>query len=94
MKKINLGFIGLCCIIGLSGCGTTWVNLDKSKASTLNIQKALSKCQFEKKRKEANRYLAGSHSNNKNRNLHMEKLHKKTYGNAIQCMKNEGLIKP
>lgn len=92
MKKVNIVIISLS-IIGLTGCGSSWVNLDNSKVSKNTINSALIKCQFEKKRKEANRYLAGSHSKNEDINKRMKQLHEQTYKSALNCMKNEGLKK-
>ena len=49
MKKLNLGIVSLSIIIGLTGCGSTWVNLDNSKASDLKVETAKTKCKYDDK---------------------------------------------
>jgi hypothetical protein len=45
MKKVKNVIIGLSIIIGFAGCsGTSWVNLDKSDATSNKINNAKAKC--------------------------------------------------
>ncbi|NQY20271.1 MAG: hypothetical protein HRT40_03010 [Campylobacteraceae bacterium] len=102
MKKLTNGIIGLTIVIGLSGCGTTWVNLDKTKANETNVKKATNKCQYWQKLRKVN-------SNNSVKKLlinmqkteeakegmrnHYKMEKQKVYDEADDCMKKEGFLK-
>lgn len=49
MKKISVWVIAILAILGLSGCGTTYVNLDGTKAQETKIKKAKEKCDVDNK---------------------------------------------
>lgn len=80
--------------LGLIGCASsTWKQDNLETPDKVMLNNALNKCQFEKKRQEANRYLAGSHTNSESMNEHMKKLHEEKYSEALACMKSEGFSK-
>ena len=93
MKKLTNGIMGLIIVIGLAGCGTTWTNLDNSNPNKNKIENALIKCEFEKERTLAKRYIVSSYSGTQEQKDRMNKLADSTYKNAVKCMNIQGLKK-
>lgn len=102
MKIVKLGILGLC-VIGLTGCGTTWVNLDNSKASEVKIKNASKKCQVDDRIYKINEdqnarsyivSLSGAKGKAKEQLIKVNKEKKeKDYQVIYDCMQKEGLKK-
>ncbi len=103
MRKLTNGMMGLTIVIGFSGCGTTWVNIDKTKATETNIKKAENKCQYWQKMKLINTdqnsrgyiiSLSGATGKAKEQMIKINKEKKqKDYKVIYDCMKKEGFLK-
>lgn len=97
--KIKLGFIFAAAIF-LSGCGTTWINLDDSKASLDKINAAKSRCNHDStlaklqyKKVSKNAAVVATSSVAKKKALEEEYAleEKNTYAKLNACMAKQGL---
>ncbi|WP_324172716.1 hypothetical protein [Sulfurimonas sp.] len=101
MKKLNYITVGFFIVIGLSGCGASWANLDNTKANDAVIKSAKIKCQYNNKEqklmreRDTNNYLisiANIEGKAKEKLLDINKEKKKEFNEEINsCMKKEGL---
>ncbi|QFR48594.1 hypothetical protein FJR48_02170 [Sulfurimonas lithotrophica] len=102
MKNTNL--VMLCAIaLGLSGCGTTWVNLDNSIPKENKVKEATKKCQVDDRiyaineDQKARGYavsLSGAKGEARKQLLKINKEKKdKDYQIIYDCMEKEGLKK-
>jgi len=101
MKKVKNVIIGLSIIIGFAGCaGASWVNLDKSDATSNKINNAKAKCNVNEKeetirtKNAVHKVIMSARNGLDNKSIikkHEDEI--AAINNEItSCMKKEGLI--
>ena len=103
MIKLTNGIMGLTIAIGLAGCGTTWVNLDKTEVNNEKLTNATRKCNVNKTmynlnlKKQSNQMTIdaiGMTGKAKDNFLNFNKIESdKIIKKLNDCMKQEGYLK-